>query len=393
MDGRPRADIIIDEPNFLFQAIQLMVSYYERDRQESEERWIDSPLIRKLGNFIIPEAELNARFSDVIDYLRHVRREGAAILRGCHDLEDLFALAVRDEKGESGERFFGEALTMMTDAKSAADLSRDAFVKGCLWQLADLSELPEDILGDEERMADYLNPDYHMGEIFSRVNASLFDDLSRMALLRFFQDADRYHALVGEKLLGLEEVCRRHFPRIEGRCAEKARLYKEQGEDAAPLHWMRKLVADGESLRSAGPVHIVITPVRYNSLGLRMALELPLNKQVYTGIIFDELNDLQNRGESRREETEKQLRAIADPTRLNIIRLLSLRRHYVQEMADELGLTPATLSHHLKALMQTLLVTAGVEGRRSYYSLSRDTLKGLAEDLGRMADMMPEEES
>ena len=44
------------------------------------------------------------------------------------------------------------------------------------------------------------------------------------------------------------------------------------------------------------------------------------------------------------------LRALGDETRLRILGLLTRRPHYGEELAESLGLTPATISHHIKAL-------------------------------------------
>jgi DNA-binding transcriptional ArsR family regulator len=154
---------------------------------------------------------------------------------------------------------------------------------------------------------------------------------------------------------------------------------------------MYRLVLKGETLRPRDPVHLCVTPVMYNSMGLRFVVDQPLNKLVFIGMIYEDLDELKNRQKRRQESTENQLKAIADPTRLSIMRMLSQRPHYVQELADALGLSPATLSHHLKVLLQAMLVGTGIEGRRSYYSLNAEELSGLAADLQAMADAAMEE--
>ena len=83
---------------------------------------------------------------------------------------------------------------------------------------------------------------------------------------------------------------------------------------------------------------------------------------------------------------QRQLKAIADPTRYKILRQLSIRPHYVQELADSLDLTAATLSHHLAHLLQVMLVGVSVEGRKSYYSLNSGELTQLSETLRLMAE-------
>lgn len=386
-----KAAIIVDEPNFLLQAMQLMDSYFNREPGEDTAGWISRPLVKRKDNFIMPEAEINAAFSDVADYLRLIRGEAAACLGGSEGLAEMFSLATLDDNGEGKEYFLSVALLMAGDADGASRLSRDDFVKGCLRRLEYLSELP-DAPEDDEQQADLdVSAAFSMGDVFSKLNNTLFNDAQRMVLLRFFQDIDRFYARVREGLEKLEVICRRHYPLVEARCREKVERYLRQGSDSMPVRYMYRLVLKGETLRPRDPVHLCVTPVMYNSMGLRFVVDQPLNKLLWIGMIYEDLDELKNRQKRRQESTEEQLKAIADPTRLSIMRMLSQRPHYVQELADALGLSPATLSHHLKVLLHAMLVGTGIEGRRSYYSLNAEELSGLATDLQGMADAAMEE--
>ena len=390
MSGDMKAAIIVDEPKFLLQAMQLMDSFYNREPGEDTTGWINRPLVKRKDNFTMPESEINAAFSDVADYLRLIRGEAAACLEGSDSLREIFSLAELDEKGEAKEYFLSVALLMAGDADGASRLTRDDFVKGCLRRLEYLSELPD--TADDEEQGDYdVSAAFSMGDVFSKLNNTLFNDAQRMALLRFFQDIDRYYARVREGLEKLEVICRRHYPLVEKRCREKAERYLRQGSDSMPVRYMYRLVLKGETLRPRDPVHICVTPVLYNSMGFRFFVDQPLNKLVYVGMIYEDLDEMKNKQKRRQESTESQLKAIADPTRLLIVRMLSRRPHYVQELADSLGLSPATLSHHLKVLLEAMLAGIGVEGRRSYYSLNAQELSGLAMDLQAMADTALEE--
>ncbi len=390
MSGDMKAAIIVDEPNFLLQAMQLMDSFYNREPGEDTAGWINRPLVKRKDNFTMPESEINAAFSDVADYLRLIRGEAAACLEGSDSLREIFSLAALDEKGEAKEYFLSVALLMAGDADGASRLTRDDFVKGCLRRLEYLSELP-DTANDEEQGDRDVSAAFSMGDVFSKLNNTLFNDAQRMALLRFFQDIDRYYARVREGLEKLEVICRRHYPLVEKRCREKAERYLRQGSDSLPVRYMYRLVLKGETLRPRDPVHLCVTPVMYNSMGLRFVVDQPLDKLLWIGMIYEDLDELKNRQKRRQESTENQLKAIADPTRLSIMRMLSQRPHYVQELADALGLSPATLSHHLKVLLQAMLVGTGIEGRRSYYSLNAEELSGLAADLQAMAGAAMEE--
>jgi len=63
-------------------------------------------------------------------------------------------------------------------------------------------------------------------------------------------------------------------------------------------------------------------------------------------------------------------KALADPTRRKIILLLKDRDMTAGEIADQFDMTKPSISHHLNALKQALLVTDERKGQNIYYSLN-----------------------
>jgi len=75
------------------------------------------------------------------------------------------------------------------------------------------------------------------------------------------------------------------------------------------------------------------------------------------------------------------LKALADANRIKIIALLARQPHSVEELAANLGVTSATVSHHLKKLEQADLVEARVQQYYNVYALRADVLRAMAEQL------------
>jgi DNA-binding transcriptional ArsR family regulator len=67
-------------------------------------------------------------------------------------------------------------------------------------------------------------------------------------------------------------------------------------------------------------------------------------------------------------------RALADETRQAIMRLCCCECRSVGEMAEELGVTQPTVSHHLAVLRRAHLVRVRRRGRHSYYTLNQDQI-------------------
>ncbi|MEE4360083.1 MAG: metalloregulator ArsR/SmtB family transcription factor, partial [Pseudomonadales bacterium] len=83
------------------------------------------------------------------------------------------------------------------------------------------------------------------------------------------------------------------------------------------------------------------------------------------------------------------LRACADPVRLTILRLLARDAFGVQELGAVLDLGQATVSHHLKQLVEAELVTARRDGTHVFYrrALPRPERPGAATLAALLAEL------
>jgi DNA-binding transcriptional ArsR family regulator len=74
-------------------------------------------------------------------------------------------------------------------------------------------------------------------------------------------------------------------------------------------------------------------------------------------------------------------RAFADPMRIRILALLANRSMYGQELAEALGVTTPTISHHIALLKGADLVKVRRENSYRHYELNPEGLQTLAENL------------
>jgi ArsR family transcriptional regulator len=72
------------------------------------------------------------------------------------------------------------------------------------------------------------------------------------------------------------------------------------------------------------------------------------------------------------EAASQTFKALADPTRLRILHLLSMEECSVSRIAEQLGLTPSAISHQLAFLRTLRLVKHRREGHTIYYSCDDD---------------------
>ncbi|NLF11547.1 MAG: metalloregulator ArsR/SmtB family transcription factor [Anaerolineaceae bacterium] len=86
-------------------------------------------------------------------------------------------------------------------------------------------------------------------------------------------------------------------------------------------------------------------------------------------------------GEDRSEVLLEFFKALGDEKRLQIVGLLARQDYSVEELAAILGLSSATVSHHLQRLARLGLVTARADQHYHVYSLRLQTLHELSAQI------------
>ena len=82
------------------------------------------------------------------------------------------------------------------------------------------------------------------------------------------------------------------------------------------------------------------------------------------------------------EQLAKISRALADPTRLRIYEAIAASDEtYCGELVEREGLTPGTVSHHLKILAEAELINSRREGQFIYNRAIPETMKRYSETL------------
>jgi ArsR family transcriptional regulator len=86
----------------------------------------------------------------------------------------------------------------------------------------------------------------------------------------------------------------------------------------------------------------------------------------------------------------RQLKALADPTRLAIVALLAKREQCVCDLTATLRLPQSTCSHHLGVLKRAGLIRDrqdGRDGRWSYYAIVPEAAETLRVHVGNLLDL------
>ncbi|MFZ5632779.1 MAG: ArsR/SmtB family transcription factor [Bacillota bacterium] len=77
----------------------------------------------------------------------------------------------------------------------------------------------------------------------------------------------------------------------------------------------------------------------------------------------------------------KIFKALGEPTRLKILRLLSVRPMYVCELESVLGISQPRISQHLKVLKEATILRETREAQKTFYKLNGDVMERVLSDF------------
>ena len=85
------------------------------------------------------------------------------------------------------------------------------------------------------------------------------------------------------------------------------------------------------------------------------------------------------------------LKALADDTRMQIVKLLLQHNYCVRALATNIGLTESAVSQQLKVLREANLLVGEKRGYFMHYALNREELKSLANQIEQLAEIHRED--
>ncbi len=93
-------------------------------------------------------------------------------------------------------------------------------------------------------------------------------------------------------------------------------------------------------------------------------------------------------GPDESRDLARRLKALSDPTRLLLVQLVATHpggRACICDLTEPLGVTQPTVSHHMKVLVESGVVTREQQGRWAYYTIQPEALDDLVRQLARLS--------
>lgn len=388
MDRKIIDRIVVEkEPDFAREAVNFTSEYFAALSEGKE--FFDQASLVKEEHYDEDASVVDERYSQLLDYLSSIRKAMPQLWQGKEDLLPLFMLNSENENYDS----FAESLFLnIPSGISLADLDVEKFTIAAKFALIDLIQDDLDILAaSPEELAEIFG-DYHTSDLdfellIEQVQKLEFTDSQKIFVLDFFIKISDYYEKIISSLIEVEKLCKLSFEIIRPLFEEKIKdLDSDSGLKHLNEQWLKRFDFEQISFRREEDIHLYVSIVRYNGLWLRYSQNFNQELVIGLGLIFAEMLEVSSKSDQRQLLDQKQLNALSDNTRYQVIQILAERPHYAQEIADKLGITAATLSHHMQILINALLINIRTEGRKVFYRLQTSEIKRLAYSLMSFAE-------
>ncbi|MDR7856631.1 metalloregulator ArsR/SmtB family transcription factor [Tissierella sp.] len=338
--------------------------------RESEKK-----VIENYHSFGKKEEEMLDLFASYLEYKKVLLKEVLPIYRKYPRLEKIFQM---EDEGEY-DFDLGYYLIILLEQKLEKSLSKeevDELVGECIFDMVE--DFGIDL--DEDTKIQSLSQTI---EILEKVKLS---DGNKLRVIYLYQN--RYEIVEQIKKF-LEEVIpsfQKHYTIIE----DDYKRYVDKIERLEKLNSILDQIVNLTTLKDVeGNIRLTIFP--FNRLSVRYKYDI-LTYSI--GMYFFTLGELKDTNKTQGNGLVTDLKALGDITRLNIINRIAKRPMYIQELSDELDLTPATISHHVNILLKSELITIILDERKAkkiYYKPNERKLAELGEIITNLASENREE--
>lgn len=107
----------------------------------------------------------------------------------------------------------------------------------------------------------------------------------------------------------------------------------------------------------------------------------PESVTAYIGLYVTDIYKLQEKSRNNRKHLLPVLKALSDSSKFEILQSLLISPKYNLEIAEELKLSPPTVSHHMSVLLENGLVDVEKREGKVYYTLSKERLREITGEL------------
>lgn len=361
-------NIVRTQPNWLFETIMLLSQGFQ-EREGYPMDFITDPV-----SYNMTREEIGEKLDETVTFLKIIYEETREVLREYTDLEPYFY-----------KRNFGSVALVSLGIDSAKKLKAKDYKRALYYHaLLEMIELDED-----ETKIDFCS-EASIANMFEVLSKTSWIDSDKMQLMTLFQMADQSFERISEMFCQVEDVLVRNYGIIK--CKYESAISKYSACNGQECQAALERHINQFSSIGASEVIFQVSVVSLNSLHLISPFYDRETVHAIMGIDFELLSDLKQEAEKIGEQPLIWMKALADSNKLKIIRLLTQRPMFLREISDELGVSGATTSHHIKQMLEARLLKFRISGRKVFYSINAEEFENMASLLLKIAEMSKEHE-
>ncbi len=350
--------IIHSTPNWMFEAAACIVEQYINS---------DSSFMENHNKFGMTRDEMDRYMKNYITYKEAVTSEIMPIYKEYPSLEKIFSdtnfsAEINNSLVLPLVMYFGTEFSCSMEHK---DIDRviNRFLEGII----------EDLLSSPDEGRTTIN---NIEDLLSLLDKSSLEDRKKIQLISLYHNRYGIVEKLSELLMLCVPVCQKHYSIIKQDFERAVKLLNET-ED------LEELLNSSNSIKIKIPQRgeIYSNIFCYNHFSM---IDTDNKVKFYIGIYFFDYLNSKAKDVFDDEQLVADLKALGDQTRLRMMLLLVNKRMYVQELAEALELTPATVSHHISILLKSGLISVTLDGekaRKIYYEANAKKLEGLGNTI------------
>lgn len=349
--------IIYSEPNFFYEAASVIS--WQESRIAS---WV-----HKRKNLGVSENDINAYLKSFTDYIQIVKKDAQTVFEKYAHLLDICNVC---KDGSSLISVMSTTPVTTPWAELDAQEAR-SLVVGAIYSL----------LGPSFDASDEDEAEHTDEEVLHYILENAQSEDEKMLIIRFFYERQRVLPELFDFISEVAESCKRCYGNVQE--AHDALLALVRGVDDNFNSILQALGVNTLLVNDiAARYHIRISAVHFNSISLTQRFD---ECYVYVGTGVQKTIGYEFPNQTYDISA---LKVLAETTRWQILTCLSKQKLRVKDLSEKLNLTPATVSHHMDALLQADLISIyfGESGeRRLGYSVNAKKLQELSNDIARLA--------
>ncbi len=332
-------------------------------------------LLKEPEKYGLTELDLYKRYGDFIEYSLDLYN---TVHQKIEKLEVLHPyLKLNDSK-------FLPEIVIHNEPQKIEDFNFESFKIGALRAFKNLEIMDGtkslDQLDIEAK--EFIKSGMDLGEILNAMDSMDLEPDEKLLYLDFFNNLEEIYIGFKELLSFSHDIYIKNYYKVEKYVERNLNRLKVDGEypkDTKDLYISQLVDIDKIRIGEDEIFYYYISTIQYNSISMTISSNDNIPAVGMEGVLFYELSDLKEKEGFKSHEIKEQLSALGDSTRFDIINLLNKKSYYLKELADALNLTSPTVSHHMDELLQASLIKITTKGRRIYYSLNRESIRGISE--------------